>query len=59
MTIVLAGVILPGEVVQFSWTGPTHGTMDALPTDSAGNTAHGGIVEDPPGNYTIVVQPGN
>jgi hypothetical protein len=46
----------PGEVVQFSWAGPTHGTMDALPADSGGSTAHGGIVEkDPPGNYTIVV----
>jgi hypothetical protein len=45
----------PGEVVQFSWAGPTHGTMDALPADSGGGTARGIVEKDPPGNYTIVV----
>ena len=46
-----ASGFLPGEVVQFSWVGPTHGTMgDAPPADSGGNMTNGPIVEnDPPG----------
>ncbi|MFZ2115142.1 MAG: hypothetical protein WAU83_00995 [Pseudonocardiaceae bacterium] len=43
----------PSEIVQFSWVGPTHGTMGAAPppVDSGGNATDGPIVEsDPPGN---------
>jgi hypothetical protein len=51
-----ASGFLPGEDMQFSWTGPTHGTMDASSADSGGRTTSGKIVEkDPPGNYTIIV----
>jgi hypothetical protein len=51
-----ASGFLPGEVVQFSWVGPTRGTMgDAPPADSGGNTTQGPIVEtDPPGQYTLI-----
>jgi hypothetical protein len=51
-----ASGFLLGEDMQFSWTGPTHGTMDASSADSGGRTTSGKIVEkDPPGSYTIIV----
>ncbi len=52
---VTAKGFLPGEEVQFSWTGPTRGTMATAPlADSSGSTTLDPIKEiDPPGNYTI------
>jgi len=50
-----ASGFLPGEDVQFSWTGPTSGTLMTSPADSGGNTTTGTIVEtDDQGNYTIL-----
>jgi hypothetical protein len=51
-----ASGFLPGEVVQFTWVGPTRGVMgDAPPVDSGGSATLGGIVEsDPLGNYLII-----
>jgi hypothetical protein len=57
-------VFSPGEDVQFSWTGPTngtigvrHATMSVIRADAGGSTTYGGrIVEDTPaGNYKITV----
>jgi hypothetical protein len=47
---------LPGEPVQFSWTGPTNGVMGpAAAADQQGRAVHGPIIEkDPSGVYQIV-----
>jgi len=47
---------LPGEPVQFSWTGPTNGVMGpAAPADQQGRAVHGPIIEkDPRGAYQII-----
>lgn len=53
-----ASGFLPGEVVQFSWVGPTSGTMASAPlADSGGTTINGPVVEsDPPGTYTLTAR---
>ncbi len=47
---------LPGESVQPSWTGPTHGLMDTCPADHTGTASTGPIIErEPPGNYVLIM----
>jgi hypothetical protein len=47
---------LPGEPVEFSWTGPTNGVMGpATRADQQGRAVHGPIIEkDPRGSYQII-----